>query len=419
MKAFVHNFVLLPLLLVCSSASADVTRIMSVSIADTWVFGMQADSLSAQSKEVGLFEKSFSGRTNTDSISLSQTLYTSTRVVTNANFVRIIFSTTASCDAEAPKWLQADVISDAFSTVTLYAAKVPFRVIVKRLDRVGPGNIFVAVAIPGGFNPSRIDTVGEFSGFLGPDLTGYSRFDFSAGISANSYGLPDGPWSAHSEVKMEVEVIVGELVPGESEVGPIFPHHHEPNRRGVPSGAVFTNVKDMAWIDPGLAYGYRFDLLSNSLCSRILSFPHTGNPDQKYKVFVGTLKLGEFSRTNTVDFVQLTGSPVSSFRITGLAPQGETNFGNAFPIQLGFTTATNSLLVMPIVNSPASAVIDGEFLRLSWVSEENIWYDVYQSSDFRTWALISNHISGTGDTVTIPFTSSGSAKFFKLGILDE
>ena len=239
------------------------------------------------------------------------------------------------------------------------------------------------------------------------------------GSQASPQGFPEGPWFQHDRSDLQTEIIVGDVILGESQRAPIFPDHPATNRHGAPVGGVFIDVRDGTWIDPELAFGYRFDFLSNSLCTKILSFPQGIDADQKFKVSVGTNVLGEFWQTNSVDFVQLVGAPVSSFRITGINPLVDAKLADAFPIQLQFATNTASLVMMPILNAPLKAALQSGSIPLSWPSEENIWYDVYESTNSTSWTKIASRVAGTGETISLPFSTAGLTKFFKLALLDQ
>lgn len=121
---------------------------------------------------------------------------------------------------------------------------------------------------------------------------------------------------------------------GESQSNPLMPQIIESNVQK------FENVQRRQWYDPPAAYGFRYQMTSDSLFTSILNFP-TGfkNP---FTVSVGDRILGEFLPGDAVDFVSLLGTGVSEFTIAGITPFVDGDNPKAFPIQLDFNTETAS-----------------------------------------------------------------------------
>ncbi len=79
---------------------------------------------------------------------------------------------------------------------------------------------------------------------------------------------------------------------------------------------------------------------SNSLFTQILDFPTGIDNDNLFTVSAGNKILGQFSPSQTVDFVALLGQGVSEFTITGIDPLVDATNSTAFPVKLAFNTNT-------------------------------------------------------------------------------
>jgi hypothetical protein len=109
---------------------------------------------------------------------------------------------------------------------------------------------------------------------------------------------------------------------------------------------IFDDEPSNRWFDPPTPYGFEFQALGNTLFTSILDFPL--GDDRYFSVSVGDNILGEFSPGNSVDFVSLFGSGVSSFKITDIdSPFGPTA-ETAFPIKLAFNNDVGSFKMRPI-----------------------------------------------------------------------
>jgi hypothetical protein len=356
---------------------------------------------------------------------LAGTARNSTRVIVDTNFIRVVFSGASSIDAsiisEPPSYYSSWINSRASTIVNVEGAQTRYWAKIKNVSPTdGEGNlgsISASYANPTNSNEGAgqtFDSPGEFTG----RFPNNGRLDLAFDVFNVSFASRFNS-AAHQQAVAEGEIVLGEVVPGDSQKIPIFADRPSTNFQSATIGGAWDAVKPRRWIGPELAYGYRFNFLSNSLCSRIVSFPRGIDADQKFKVFIGNTVLGEFWETNSVDFVQLIGSAVSSFRITGINPTQAAKQDDAFPLQLDFPTATASLVVTPILSSRLHAKVDATGLHLTWRSEQNIWYDVYESTDFNLWSKRASRIPGTGNTIDLPLSSGQPARFFKLAVLDE
>lgn len=126
--------------------------------------------------------------------------------------------------------------------------------------------------------------------------------------------------------------------PGSSQQNPIMPNVTLPNRWE------FTNIPRRTWSDPPTAYGFRYEMTSDSVFTQILDFP-TGFT-KPFTVLVKDIILGEFTAENNVNFGNystllgnlLIGNGVKEFSVTGL--NADPSNPGAFPLQLDFNTET-------------------------------------------------------------------------------
>jgi hypothetical protein len=143
--------------------------------------------------------------------------------------------------------------------------------------------------------------------------------------------------------------------PGSSQQNPIMPTITQP---GLWS---FFNVPTGKYIDPPTAYGFRYEMTSDSLFTQILDFPTGFNTP--FTVLVKDILLGEFTVGNSVNFrnysgllgnLLVGGSGVKEFSVTGLNVD-PTNPA-AFPIKLEFNTPKANLNMHAMLNEEAEPV---------------------------------------------------------------
>lgn len=110
----------------------------------------------------------------------------------------------------------------------------------------------------------------------------------------------------------------------------------------------FTGAPTRHWFDPPLAHGYAFVSTGAARFSQILSFPDNVDADNTFIVRSGGHVLGTFHSGQGVNFVSLTGAPVTSFEIYGISPPVDDLSPGAFPIKLAFDQATADFTMTPI-----------------------------------------------------------------------
>jgi PEP-CTERM motif len=137
--------------------------------------------------------------------------------------------------------------------------------------------------------------------------------------------------------------------PGSSQQNPIMPTVTRPNFWE------FINVPRGRWNDPPTAYGFRYEMTSDSVFTEIIDFP-TGFA-KPFTVLVKDVILGEFTTGNSVNFTNYSallgnllvgGSGVKEFSVTGLNVD-PTNPA-AFPLQLDFNTETANFNMHALLN---------------------------------------------------------------------
>jgi hypothetical protein len=159
-------------------------------------------------------------------------------------------------------------------------------------------------------------------------------------------------WVYHTNANGSVVLLANE--PGSSQQNPIMPNVTLPNRWD------FTDVPRRTWSDPPTAYGFRYEMTSDSVFTQILDFP-TGFT-KPFTVLVKDVILGKFTVGNSVNFSDystllgnlLIGNGVKEFSVTGL--NVDPSNPAAFPIKLDFNTDTANFNMHAIVNEEAEAV---------------------------------------------------------------
>ncbi|MEG4319222.1 MULTISPECIES: PEP-CTERM sorting domain-containing protein [unclassified Microcoleus] len=139
----------------------------------------------------------------------------------------------------------------------------------------------------------------------------------------NGAGFPCAPWQPER--------------PGSSQQNPIMPTITQPGFW------TFIDFISGDWGDPPTAYGFRYEMTSDSVFTEIIDFP-TGF-SKPFTVLVKDVILGEFTPGNSVSFSNYSqllgnllvgGSGVKEFSVTGLNVD-PTN-STAFPLKLEFNT---------------------------------------------------------------------------------
>ncbi|NJK69725.1 MAG: PEP-CTERM sorting domain-containing protein [Microcoleus sp. SU_5_3] len=137
--------------------------------------------------------------------------------------------------------------------------------------------------------------------------------------------------------------------PGSSQQNPIMPNV---TLSGFWS---FFDVPTDKYIDPPTAYGFRYEMTSDSLFTQILDFPTGFNTP--FSVLVKDVLLGEFTVGNSVNFSNYSsllgnllvgGVGVKEFSVTGLNVD-PTNPA-AFPLKVAFNTDRANLNMYALLN---------------------------------------------------------------------
>ncbi|MDJ1178071.1 PEP-CTERM sorting domain-containing protein [Roseofilum sp. BLCC_M91] len=129
---------------------------------------------------------------------------------------------------------------------------------------------------------------------------------------------------------------------GDSQFNPFMPNC-------VQNGATFSfcNAKPRLWYDPPSAYGFDYQMTSDSLFTEIMNLP-VGFTDP-FKVMVDNIFLGEFTAGDSVNFsdyagllgdLLIEGSGVKAFSVLGL--NVDPSNPDVFPIKLDANTETIS-----------------------------------------------------------------------------
>ncbi|HLO48471.1 MAG TPA: PEP-CTERM sorting domain-containing protein [Kamptonema sp.] len=142
--------------------------------------------------------------------------------------------------------------------------------------------------------------------------------------------------------------------PGSSQQNPIMPNVTLPNRWE------FTDVPRRTWSDPPTAYGFRYEMTSDSVFTQILDFP-TGFT-KPFTVLVKDVILGKFTAGNSVNFSNystllgnlLVGNGVKEFSVTGL--NVDPSNPAVFPIKLDFNTETANFNMHALLNEESQPV---------------------------------------------------------------
>lgn len=158
--------------------------------------------------------------------------------------------------------------------------------------------------------------------------------------------------------------------PGLSQENPILPNVTLP---GLWS---FFDVPTDRFIDPPTAYGFRYEMTSDSLFTQILDFPTGFNTP--FSVLVKDVLLGEFTVGNSVNFSNYSrllgnllvgGTGVKEFSVTGLNVD-PTNPA-VFPLKVAFNTPKANLNMHAMLNEaeavPEPSMMLGLFASGSFI----------------------------------------------------
>ncbi|PPT07655.1 hypothetical protein CKA32_004779 [Geitlerinema sp. FC II] len=120
----------------------------------------------------------------------------------------------------------------------------------------------------------------------------------------------------------------------------------------------FLNAPSNRWFDPPTRFGFEFQSIDNTLFTDILDFPLGLDADDRFTVSVGEMLLGEFSPGDRVNFVELLGEGVSSFKITGIDSLLGSDKATDIPFKLAFNDDYGSFRLrafdLPETSNPES-----------------------------------------------------------------
>jgi len=199
---------------------------------------------------------------------------------------------------------------------------------------------------------SQLQLTGEFinNGFYGlgfsPQYPGSDQNSYILSPGAHhlfgAAGLTSQTAPASGNLAYSYDVTFSNVTfaPGWSQSHPLLPDHTEGNSFG------FQQAPNHAWIDPPTATGYDYQMTDSSLFTKIMSFP-TGFTGP-FEVLADGFSLGNFTDTDSVDFVSLLGHGVSSFHIRGITPAVDGTDASAFPVLLEFDNPTASLTITAV-----------------------------------------------------------------------
>ncbi|MCB9877866.1 MAG: hypothetical protein H6835_09720 [Planctomycetes bacterium] len=228
-------------------------------------------------------------------------------------------------------------IPDLYMTLVAGSSQVPYSAFTLPLD-------YTLVGGPSSPGSLSIDAVRVQLSINGNTLHVYGEQ-----LSAATYDAV--PTQASSSIILTAQILLGQyssssdnraisLTPqGASQDFPVLPTD------GV---SLFRNGGSASWVDPPLALGYDFEQVGGSLFTQIMSLPVGIDGDGMFEVLVGNQSLGEFAEGASVDFVQLLGTGVSSFRIAGIDPAKDATDVAAFPVQLAFDTPIADFSMTPL-----------------------------------------------------------------------
>ena len=164
--------------------------------------------------------------------------------------------------------------------------------------------------------------------------------------------LRAGTFADSASIGGTITSIAGPTVVGDGSTqnNPILPDIQRPG------DFTFIRVVGGRWVDPPLAEGYAYSILSDSLFTAILDFP-TGF-SAPFTVSVDGAVIGSYSPGESVDFTGFPDGGVPSFTVTGISPAVDPNDPAAFPLQVDFNTIQADFRMQAITTTEVVVTID-------------------------------------------------------------
>ena len=127
------------------------------------------------------------------------------------------------------------------------------------------------------------------------------------------------------------------------------------------------------WFDPPATSSYEYTGTGGTTFTRINLVTGFGAVNVQYGPGFAS-SLGSFAGGSMVDFVALTGGPLSAFRISGINPSVDAADPNAYPLQVFFSSA-NGTFTQNAVPEPAtySLFIAGAILAGLLKAKVRLW----------------------------------------------
>lgn len=210
-------------------------------------------------------------------------------------------------------------------------------------------------------------------------------------------------------------------VPGGDQGFPLLPNTQDGNEFGLmeipqrvtPSGG----TSQPPWIDPPIAFGYRYEALDGTKFTRVAGFPSGIDADDTFRVHSGGSFLGSFQVGQEVDFSGFPGGGVTSFSVTGIDPGTDAHDGRGFPLQVDFDTATANIdvtaLEVPELDLPPPS---GGVFTFTWPSVVEGRYTVKSTTNFQGWTTEGDPQAGTGSVMTFSIPFRPGANLFRVEV---
>jgi hypothetical protein len=167
-----------------------------------------------------------------------------------------------------------------------------------------------------------------------------------------------------------------------------------------PVSGTFRSVGRREWFDPPAVDEFFFQMTSNSLFTGIFNFP-TGFSNS-FEVLTEGQSLGSFTSDESVNFVELLGHGVASFRVRNITPKVDASDPKAFPIQLDFDTETADFVMIPNPGVILSQDNDNFIAHFAGVLE--------QSTNLTSWGDVQG---SPPSPLLVPKSSAPSRLFFR------